>query len=139
MESIRYDILRREDHATIWLESLTDLHAAKSRIQQIVSFWPGRYDVIENQSQRVVATMAPSHLHAPLTYIRERLRKSFWISHNWLLAPAPVIAGLSAYTHLQRYAQDRLRASREWLSAPVSFEHKPLPSPLLEPGASCRE
>jgi hypothetical protein len=59
MEATRYDILRRENpKAAIWLESSADLNTAKSRIKQIVSFWPGRYEVIEHASQRVVAEVA---------------------------------------------------------------------------------
>jgi hypothetical protein len=119
MEPTRYDILRREDHAAIWLETSLDLHAAKSRIKQIVSFWPGRYEVVEHQSQRIVAAVAAhSRLRAPLRLLRESGRKSFWLTYEWLMAPAPGVAGLAAYTRMQKYARDGYRASCEWLCAP---------------------
>src|SRR6267378_1773069 len=81
METTRYDILRREVSTAIWLETSPDLHTAKSRIKKIASFWPGRFEVIDRQSQRIVAAVAtPSTLHAPLKYMRECLRKSLWMS-----------------------------------------------------------
>jgi len=121
METTRYDILRREVSTAIWLETSPDLHTAKSRIKKIASFWPGRYEVVDHQSQRVVATVAtPSGLRAPLKYIGECVRKSFWISYDCLLAPAPGIAGLAAYTRLQKYALGCYRTSCEWLFAPMA-------------------
>jgi len=91
MDTTWYDILRREVSTAIWLETSPDLHTAKSRIKKIASFWPGRYEVVDHQSQRIVAAVAtPLGLRAPLKYIGECVRKSFWISYDWLLAPAPV-------------------------------------------------
>jgi hypothetical protein len=116
-----YDILRREVSSAIWLETSPDLVTAKSRIKEIASFWPGRFEVIDRQSQRIVAAVAtPSTLHAPLKYMRECLRKSLWMSYDWLLAPAPRIAGLAAYTRLQKYVRGCYRTSCEWLFAPVA-------------------
>ena len=121
METTWYDILRREVSTAIWLETSPDLHTAKSRIKKIASFWPGRYEVVDHQSQRIVAAIAtPSRLRAPLRYIGEYVRKSFWISYDWLLAPAPCVAGLAAYTRLQKYARDGYRTSCEWLFAPMA-------------------
>ena len=121
METTWYDILRREVSTAIWLETSPDLHTAKSRTKKIASFWPGRYEVVDHQSQRVVATVAtPSGVRAPLKYIGECVRRSFWISYDWLLAPAPGIAGLAAYTRLQKYARDCYRTSCEWLFAPMA-------------------
>ena len=121
METIPYDILRREVNTAIWLETSPDLLTAKSRINEIASFWPGRYEVVDRQSQRIVADVAtPSTLRAPLKYMRECVRKSLWMSYDWLLAPAPRIAGLAAYTRLQKYARGCYRTSYEWLLAPVA-------------------
>jgi len=121
METTWYDILRREVSTAIWLETSPDLHTAKSRMKKIASFWPGRYEVVDHQSQRIVAAVAtPLGLRASLKYIGECVRKSFWISYDWLLAPAPRVAGLAAYTRLQKYARGCYRTSREWLLAPMA-------------------
>ena len=122
MEATRYDILRRENpKAAIWLESSADLNTAKSRIKQIVSFWPGKYEVIEHASQRVVAEVArPAGLDVSLGRMREYARKSFWSACEWLMAPAPSVAGLAAYTRMQKYAWDCYRTSSEWLWAPIA-------------------
>jgi hypothetical protein len=124
VETPPYDILRREVNTSIWLETSPDLLAAKSRIKQIASFWPGKYEVIDRQSQRIVAAIAiPSGLRAPIEYMREGTRKYFWISYAWLFAPAPAIAGMAAYTRLQKYARGCFRASYEWLAAPMARIH----------------
>src|SRR5258708_39550577 len=95
---------------------------------EIASFWPGRFEVIDRQSQRIVAAVAtPSTLHAPLKYMRECLRKSLWMSYDWLLAPAPRIAGLAAYTRLQKYVRGCDRTSCEWLFPPVARVRQPIP------------
>jgi hypothetical protein len=122
MEPTRYDILRRENpKVAIWLETLADLSAAKSRIKQIASFWPGRYEVVEHPSQTVVAEVArPAGLGVPLGRMREYARKSFWSGYEWLMAPAPSVAGLAAYTRMQDYARDCYRTSSVWLWAPIA-------------------
>src|SRR5260370_38413821 len=107
MDTTWYDILRREVSTAIWLETSPDLHTAKSRIKKIASFWPGRYEGVDHQSQRIVAAVAtPLGLRAPLKYIGECVRKSFWISYDCLLSPAPSLAGLPPYLRLRKYARD---------------------------------
>jgi hypothetical protein len=124
METTPYDILRREVNTSIWLETSPDLLAAKSRIKKIAAFWPGKYEVIDRQSQRIVAAIAiPSRLRTPIEYLRERTGKYFWISYAWLFAPAPAIAGMAAYTRLQKYVRDGYRASYKWLIAPMARIH----------------
>ena len=122
MEPIRYDILRRENERTaIWLETSADLNTAKSRIKQIVSFWPGRYEVVEHPSQQIVAAVAsPTRLRVSLRRMRERARRSLWTSHKWLLAPGPRIGDLAAYKGMRKYARDCYRTSCEWLFASVA-------------------
>jgi len=121
MQPTRYDILRREDNAAIWLETLADLSAAKSRIKKIVSFWPGRYEVVDHQSQQIVAAVAtPSRLRAPFRRIRESAGKSFCAGYTWLLAPAPRVADLASYKRLHRYARNCYRTSWGWLCSPAS-------------------
>jgi hypothetical protein len=121
METTGYDLVKREDKSTIWLETAGDLNSAKSRIKQIASFWPGRYEVVEQQSQRVVAASASSaRLRVALAGMREYANKFIWASYEWLLAPAPVVAGLAAYTRMQKYARTGCRRSYAWLRAPMA-------------------
>jgi hypothetical protein len=123
MEPTRYDILRREnDRVAIWLETSADLNTAKSRIKRIVSFWPGRYEVVEHHSQQIVAAVGgPTRLRVSLRRMRERARGSFWASYEWLLAPAPRVADLAAYKGMQKYARDCYRTSCEWLCASMAL------------------
>jgi len=121
MEPMQYDILRREKgNAAVWLETLADLNTARFRIKQIVSFWPGRYEVVEHQSQRIVAVASRAGLHVPFKPMREFTRKCFLISYQWLLGPAPRVADLAAYKSMRKFAQDRYLKSYAWLSAPMA-------------------
>jgi hypothetical protein len=121
MDSAPYDILRRQDNAAIWLETSPDLDTAKSRIKKIESFWPGEYEVVDHQSQRIVATISTSTwLRNSFRRMRGGATKSFYTTYEWLLAPAPCIAGLATYTRMQKYARSRYRASCDWLWAPVA-------------------
>lgn len=121
MEFTRYDIVRKKDKSAIWLETSADLYTAKSRMKEIVSFWPGRYEVVEHHSQRIVAAAAsPTYLGVTVARVRGFAHKSFLTTYEWLLAPAPLLAGLATYTRMQEYARDWYRASHAWLSAPVA-------------------
>jgi len=126
MEPTPYDILRRQDHTAIWLETSPDLLTAKSRIKKIVSFWPGKYEVVDHQSQRIVASIStPAGLRAYLKRTRAIARKSFWTSYEWLLAPAPRVAGLAAYSRMQNCVRGWYGSSYDWLWAPVARVHRP--------------
>jgi len=111
MEPTSYDILRREKgNAVIWLETSADLTTARRRIKQIISFWPGRYEVVERESQRIVAAVGRgAELRVRLIRTREKARERFWRSYAWLLAPS-----------LQNYARDWCRTGCEWLCAPMA-------------------
>jgi len=53
----RYDIVRAEtEKRMIWLEGATDLEIAKSRVEQLISFWPGKYQVFDLHTKEVVLT-----------------------------------------------------------------------------------
>jgi hypothetical protein len=121
MEPAQYDILRREKNkAAIWLETSADLTTARFRIKQIISFWPGTYQVVERDSQRIVAAVGSgARLGVPLRRTREYVRKCFRRSHAWLLAPSPRIVDLARHKDLQNYARDCFRTGREWLCAPL--------------------
>jgi len=56
MKSGRYDIVRRENEGRLrWLESAEDLDSAKSRIQELTSFWPGQFQVLDQDGYQIVA------------------------------------------------------------------------------------
>ena len=51
----RYDIVRAEsEKSIIWLEGASDFDAARSRVSQLISFWPGKYQVFDLQTKQVV-------------------------------------------------------------------------------------
>ena len=58
-ETRRFDIVRKENEkAMFWLEGVADLSAAKLRVQELLSFWPGEYQVFDLSTRRVVHTTA---------------------------------------------------------------------------------
>src|SRR3977135_716659 len=98
MEVSRYDILRREDTAAVWLETAADLNIAKCRVKQIVTFWPGRYEGVDHRSQRIVSPVgSPTRLGVPLALLREYAQKASLATYGWLLSPVPLVAGLAIY------------------------------------------
>jgi hypothetical protein len=55
MKLKNYDIVRQEDEqSAVWLEAVADLNTATSRIQQLASFWPGEFWVMDQRSHHVV-------------------------------------------------------------------------------------
>jgi hypothetical protein len=51
----RYDILRKSnEEAVIFLEGVADLGAAESRVKELISFWPGDYQIFDLQTKQVV-------------------------------------------------------------------------------------
>jgi hypothetical protein len=55
----RYDILRKgNEEAVIWLEGVADLTAAESRVKELLSFWPGDYQIFDLQTKQVVLNTA---------------------------------------------------------------------------------
>jgi hypothetical protein len=58
MRSRHYDIVRKDcNRSAIWLEAALDLRAAESRIAQLELCWPGEFQIMDQQSHRVVETM----------------------------------------------------------------------------------
>lgn len=50
------DIVRKEnDKSAIWLGAAPDLNTAESRIQEVVCFWPGDFQVLDQQTHQIVA------------------------------------------------------------------------------------
>jgi hypothetical protein len=51
----RYDIVRAENpKSIIWLESASDFDTARRRVSQLISFWPGKYQIFDLQTKQVV-------------------------------------------------------------------------------------
>ena len=64
MKLHHYDIVRREhDKSAIWLEAVSDLNTAKCHIQELVSLWPGEFQVVDQQSHQIIARVngLPNH------------------------------------------------------------------------------
>lgn len=61
MKSGHYDIVRKErDKFAIWLEDTSDLNSAESRIQELSSFWPGEFQVLDQQTHQIIAKIIAS-------------------------------------------------------------------------------
>jgi hypothetical protein len=56
----RYDIVRKEGKKLLWLEDAEDLDSAVSRIRDLVSFWPGEFQVMDQQNHRLVSETTDS-------------------------------------------------------------------------------
>ena len=51
-----YDIVRTQDEKrSIWLEASPDLNTAETRINELISFWPGEYRILDQQTHQTVA------------------------------------------------------------------------------------
>jgi len=56
-----FDIVRRDSEGLLWLEDAADLECAKARIQELASFWPGEFEVMDQQAHQTLAkVIAPS-------------------------------------------------------------------------------
>lgn len=59
MNDRRYDILRKENgKSLIWLEDADNLEAAESRVKELLSFWPGQYEIFDLQTKKMVLNFA---------------------------------------------------------------------------------
>ena len=56
MKGQHFDIVRRERQGKLlWLEDAEDLASAKARIQELASFWPGEFEVMDQQAHQTLA------------------------------------------------------------------------------------
>ena len=55
MGSQRYDIVRKEGGKLLLIDDAADLDSAKSRIKELTSFWPGEFQVLDQQNHRTIA------------------------------------------------------------------------------------
>lgn len=55
----RYDIVRAEsEKSIIWLEGAANFDLARARVSQLISFWPGKYQIFDLQTKEVVLDTA---------------------------------------------------------------------------------
>jgi hypothetical protein len=55
MKSRHYDIVRKErNKPAIWLEAASDLNTAESRVEELTSFWPGEFQIVDQQNHQIV-------------------------------------------------------------------------------------
>lgn len=55
MKSRHYDIVRKEnDKLALWLEAASNLKNAESRIEELASFWPGEFQIMDQQNHQVM-------------------------------------------------------------------------------------
>jgi hypothetical protein len=68
----QYDIVRRDgEKALFWLEGAADLSLAKSRVEQLLSFWPGEYQIFDLRTKEVVLTASARELAVPVSNAAE--------------------------------------------------------------------
>ena len=61
MKSERYDIIRKENNQfAIWLEAVSDLNTAESRIRQLSYCWPGEFQILDQRTHQIVDIIVSS-------------------------------------------------------------------------------
>lgn len=58
MKLHHYDIVRQDHKSAMWLETVSDVNTAESRIQELAAFWPGEFRVMDSQSHQIVARVS---------------------------------------------------------------------------------
>ena len=67
----RYDIVRKESEKAIyWLEGAPELSAAKARVEELLSFWPGEYQIFDLETNQPVLT-TPMPMEMPVSNVAE--------------------------------------------------------------------
>src|ERR1700720_575127 len=69
MKSQHYDIVRKESpKRSVWLEAASDLNTAESRIEELASFWPGTFQIMDQRNHPIVEeTIGPSDRNSRAT------------------------------------------------------------------------
>jgi len=71
----RYDIVRKESEKAIyWLEGAPELSAAKARVEELLSFWPGEYQRFDLETKQPVLTtsaLCPMPVEMPVSNVAE--------------------------------------------------------------------
>jgi hypothetical protein len=76
MKSRHYDIVRKDhDKSAIWLETASDLNTAESRIEELTSFWPGEFQIMDQQNHQVVEEIisASDRNQGPISWTKRSL------------------------------------------------------------------
>jgi hypothetical protein len=58
MKAHHYDIVRKDNRHSMWLEDAEDLDSAESRIRELVSYWPGEFQIVDQHTHRIVASVS---------------------------------------------------------------------------------
>jgi len=75
MKLHHYDIVRQEDDkSATWLEAVSDLNTAECRIQELVSLWPGEFQVVDQQSHQIIARVNGLPIHGEPVIEPQRVR-----------------------------------------------------------------
>jgi hypothetical protein len=74
MKLHRYDIVRKNGEKLMWLDDAADLEIATSRIRELTAFWPGEFQVMDEQNHRLVAVNSDSR-HMRVADPERNLRK----------------------------------------------------------------
>lgn len=71
----RYDIVRAEsEKSIIWLEGAANFDLARARVSQLISFWPGKYQIFDLQTKEVVLETASALGNLPASNPTEASR-----------------------------------------------------------------
>jgi hypothetical protein len=58
VKSGHYEIIRKEKESRLlWLEPAENLDSARSRIRELISFWPGEFQVVGQDTHQLVAAI----------------------------------------------------------------------------------
>jgi hypothetical protein len=58
MNSAQLDIFRKDSRGNpVWLDCVTDLEAARSRLNELASVAPGEYFVFDQRTHQIVASL----------------------------------------------------------------------------------
>lgn len=58
MKAHLYDIVRKDTRGSVWLEDAEDLDSAESRVRELAAYWPGEFQILDQHSHRIVATVS---------------------------------------------------------------------------------
>lgn len=58
MKTHLYDIVRKDTRRSLWLEDAEDLDSAESRVRELAAYWPGEFQILDQHSHRIVATVS---------------------------------------------------------------------------------
>ena len=76
MMSQHYDIVKKEGpKGSVWLEAASDLNTAESRIEELASFWPGTFQIMDQRNHQIVeeTDSLPDRNHRAISRIKKSL------------------------------------------------------------------